>query len=308
MADEKYIAAIRDYVAALQQREQEYDDLPTPFVPGVTAGGTHMKAKEFGKRFGVPADRVYKDIENLYFNKELGEAVMTHDTDRIRDMVMALSRGDHEEAQTAANDVMAAKTARLTSSEELTERMNPMRQRRNAMGNKGRAARTMARGERGMRGRGRVNEEGDDEDDLRDSKKKYRLGVYPSEEIAPEWDEPGANDGWSIDNDVDRDENLDPEYVKHVRALGKVLRKDSRNSPEWEDKSMKMAKFLAKKYGIPPDHAWRNLDNAYYGRPLWAIYGSKSKKDVPDERPNREFDADARTDPSDGENAYLRSD
>ena len=35
--------------------------------------------------------------------------------DRIRDMVMALSRGDHEEAQAASNEVMAAKTSRITN-------------------------------------------------------------------------------------------------------------------------------------------------------------------------------------------------
>jgi len=40
------------------------------------------------------------------------------DKDRIRDMVMALSRGDHEEAQAAANDVMAAKTTRITNESE----------------------------------------------------------------------------------------------------------------------------------------------------------------------------------------------
>ena len=207
--------------------------------------------------------------------------------DRIRDMVMALSRGDHEEAQAAANDVMAAKTARITADEDLMERMNPMRQRRNAMGNKGRAARTMARAEHGMRGRGRVNEEGDD---------------------IPNWDDDVDPDKeWEV-QPADADDTLDPEYVAHVKTLGKVLRKDPRNSEEWGDKSHKMAQFLAKKYGLPVDHAWRNLDNAYYGRPLWATGPYRRKKDVPDERPNREFDADARTDPSDGENAYLRSD
>jgi hypothetical protein len=34
------------------------------------------------------------------------------DKDRIRDMVMALSRGDHDEATTAASEVIAAKSAR----------------------------------------------------------------------------------------------------------------------------------------------------------------------------------------------------
>jgi hypothetical protein len=34
------------------------------------------------------------------------------DKDRIRDMVMALSRGDHDEATAAASEVIAAKSAR----------------------------------------------------------------------------------------------------------------------------------------------------------------------------------------------------
>jgi hypothetical protein len=36
------------------------------------------------------------------------------DKDTIRDMVMALSRGDHAAAEIAASEVMAAKTTRLT--------------------------------------------------------------------------------------------------------------------------------------------------------------------------------------------------
>jgi len=43
------------------------------------------------------------------------------DKDTIRDMVMALSRGDHEAAQTAATEVMAAKTARLTTEDTSVE-------------------------------------------------------------------------------------------------------------------------------------------------------------------------------------------
>jgi hypothetical protein len=37
------------------------------------------------------------------------------DKDRIRDMVMALSRGDHDEATAAATEVIAAKTAKIVS-------------------------------------------------------------------------------------------------------------------------------------------------------------------------------------------------
>jgi len=176
------------------------------------------------------------------------------DKDRIRDMVMALSRGDHEEAQAAANDVMAAKTTRLSADEDLTERMNPMHQRLNAMGNRGRAARNMARGERGMRGRDRMNEEDD---------------------YIPNWDEENPQT-WDV-QPSDADDTLDPEYVAHVKELGKVLRKDPRNSKEWESRSWGLAKLLAKKYNIPADHAWRNLDNAYYGRPLWSTYTGRQK-------------------------------
>ncbi len=179
---------------------------------------------------------------------------MSAETDRIRDMVMALSRGDHEEAQAAATEVMAAKTARITGGEDLKEMMNPMRQRRNAMGRKGKAARNMARGERGMRGRGRMNEEDD---------------------YIPNWDEENPYT-WDV-QPSDADDTLDPEYVAHVKSLGKVLRKDPRNSKEWGDKSWKMAEFLAKEYSIPADHAWRNLDNAYYGRPLWSVSTGRQK-------------------------------
>ena len=40
---------------------------------------------------------------------------MSEDKDKIRDMVMALARGDHEAAQEASAEVMAAKSARATS-------------------------------------------------------------------------------------------------------------------------------------------------------------------------------------------------
>ena len=37
------------------------------------------------------------------------------DKDKIRDMVMALSRGDHEAAQASAADVISDKTSRITN-------------------------------------------------------------------------------------------------------------------------------------------------------------------------------------------------
>ena len=44
---------------------------------------------------------------------------MSEDKDTIRNMVMALARGDHEAAQEASSIVIPAKAARATS--ELTE-------------------------------------------------------------------------------------------------------------------------------------------------------------------------------------------
>ena len=43
-----------------------------------------------------------------------------NDKDKIRDMVMALSRGDHDTAQEAASEVMASKTARITEADHYT--------------------------------------------------------------------------------------------------------------------------------------------------------------------------------------------
>ena len=43
------------------------------------------------------------------------------DKDTIRDMVMALSRGDHEEAQASATEVMASKMSKLTTEDTSTE-------------------------------------------------------------------------------------------------------------------------------------------------------------------------------------------
>jgi hypothetical protein len=82
------------------------------------------------------------------------------DKDTIRNMVMALSRGDHDEATTAAAEVISNKTARLT--QELEEGLgNPMKARRNRLGGGG-AGRNARRGaERGMRGRNRIGEDGD---------------------------------------------------------------------------------------------------------------------------------------------------
>jgi len=79
------------------------------------------------------------------------------DKDDIRDMVMALSRGDHKAAETAASTVIANKTANLVSE----GRMNPERQRRNRMDSGRRVNKINARVERGVRGRSRLGEDSD---------------------------------------------------------------------------------------------------------------------------------------------------
>jgi hypothetical protein len=47
---------------------------------------------------------------------------MSEDKDKIRDMVMALARGDHEAAREASAEVMAAKSAR--AAEQFSEKWN----------------------------------------------------------------------------------------------------------------------------------------------------------------------------------------
>ena len=46
---------------------------------------------------------------------------MSNDTDKIREMVMALSRGDHEAAQQASSEVMTSKMSTGASDESESE-------------------------------------------------------------------------------------------------------------------------------------------------------------------------------------------
>jgi len=143
--------------------------------------------------------------------------MMGEETDRIRDMVMALSRGDHEEAQAAASEVMAAKTARITAGEDLRERMNPMRQRRNAMNGK-RGQQVNARAERGVRGRDRLPEAGEEyygDDDPSDS-----MGMARQDYGYDSKDDPEFQDAESIQQDIN---NL-------TRSLRDITDNGGRNS------------------------------------------------------------------------------
>lgn len=76
------------------------------------------------------------------------------------------------------------------------------------------------------------------------------------------------NLGWE-DNPSDDEEyrRAFPGYEEDLIRFAKALKK----APENDDsKFEKFSRKLADRYGMPLDHAMRNLDNVYHGRSMWA--------------------------------------
>jgi len=137
------------------------------------------------------------------------------DRDKIRDMVMALSRGDHEAAQQASSEVMASKMAK---SAELTEG-NPMRARMNRMGGGNRHANMKRGAERGVRGRSRIREYDAFSDPDMDADMDS-MGMARQDYGYNAADDPEFQDADAIQRDID---NL-------TMSLDSIVRNGGRNS------------------------------------------------------------------------------
>lgn len=75
-----------------------------------------------------------------------------------------------------------------------------------------------------------------------------------------------------VDNPEDDEEyrRAFPGYEEDLIRFAKVLKRVPKDSEEFSRRFGEFSEDLADKYGMPVDHAMRNLDNLYHGRSMWA--------------------------------------
>lgn len=83
------------------------------------------------------------------------------------------------------------------------------------------------------------------------------------------------NLGWE-DNPSDDEEyrRAYPGYEEDLIRSAEDLKKVPEDSEESDRKFEELSRELADRYGMPLDHAMRNLDNTYHGRTMWATGSS----------------------------------